>query len=411
MVFGDSKRSRVAERLVDPDDRPAADPGERSQPIQRDRVAVTPIDPARLLGMKRSFTTRRVPISELAGEGLSIVSGKVRPRAGDLVIARVSKLGHHSRLELNTGRRARLNLGDEILVAYGNRYAPDQFESIVPLDLSPTSLVASGGIASTVLSKSGAVRRATQLAPVGLLADQRGTPINLADYRLDFEPTSRARPPVLVVLGTSMNSGKTTVVKQLVRGLALGGDRPGATKVTGTGSGNDFWAMVDAGGHVVTDFTDAGYASTYRLPFDVVEAALANLIDHLSNQDCTHIVVEIADGLFQPETAWLLTSDVFRSYADSIIFAAGDAIGAISGVERLRAAGLPVIASGGLLTRSPLAVREAQANTNLPVITRDMMADPEIARALLSADPSSITSAMEIFALGAQFNASSLEGS
>jgi hypothetical protein len=37
---------------------------------------------------------------------------------------------------------------DAIIVAYGHRYAPDQFEAYVPEDLGPCHLVAGGGVAA-----------------------------------------------------------------------------------------------------------------------------------------------------------------------------------------------------------------------------------------------------------------------
>ena len=54
------------------------------------------------------------------------------PQPGDLVLARVTRVGQHQHIEQVTGRRAKLWQDDEIIVAYGNRYAPDQFEAFVP---------------------------------------------------------------------------------------------------------------------------------------------------------------------------------------------------------------------------------------------------------------------------------------
>jgi len=48
---------------------------------------------------------------------------------------------------LPNGRRQTLFEGDEIIVAYANRHAPDQFEAEVPDSLSDCHLVASGGVA------------------------------------------------------------------------------------------------------------------------------------------------------------------------------------------------------------------------------------------------------------------------
>ena len=93
--------------------------------------------------VKRAFTTRRIP----AGKMRTLISGNEKPRAGDLVMATIIEIGSHQRIELTNGRRARLSCGDQIIVCYGNRYAPDQFEALVADDLGGCDLVAGGGIA------------------------------------------------------------------------------------------------------------------------------------------------------------------------------------------------------------------------------------------------------------------------
>ncbi|MCA1674650.1 MAG: DUF1611 domain-containing protein, partial [Actinobacteria bacterium] len=309
--------------------------------------------------------------------------GPIRPRSGDVVLARIDRIGQHGRLELPNGRRTRLHVGDEILVAYGDRYAPDQFEAEVPADLGPTQLVASGGVASTVLSRSGQIGRATDITPIALVVDELRVPLNLGRFGISVEKPVTPRPPTIVVIGTSMNSGKTTTVQSLVVGLRAAGEKVGATKVTGTGSGADYWVMVDAGASCVADFTDAGLVSTYRIPLEVVEASVARLIDHLTNAGCTAIVIEVADGIYQQETARLLRSEVFRKHVDSVIFAAADAVGAVAGTQYLRDLGLPVVAASGMLTRSPLAHREASQACTVPVFSRDEIATATTAKQLL----------------------------
>jgi hypothetical protein len=111
--------------------------------------ATTELSPDRIAKAKAAFTTRRV-LLEIAS---MLLTEGVVPRAGDLVLARVDRVGQHKRIELANGRKSDLFVGDEIIVSYGNRYAPDQFIGIVPKDLSPCQLAAGGGIAAQVLSK------------------------------------------------------------------------------------------------------------------------------------------------------------------------------------------------------------------------------------------------------------------
>lgn len=344
------------------------------------RVWVKPLDAARVTRAKAAFTTRRVVPEAIA----SLVSGAVRPRSGDLVLARIVQLGHHRHIEQPNGRRAVLHDDDEIIVTYGDRYATDQFESRVPATLGATQLVASGGIASEVLSRSLAVRRATEIEPLGLLGDAKGRPLNIQDFSLQSVAPQGPRPRTVAVIGTAMNSGKTTTVHCLVHGLSKAGVCVGATKATGTGSGNDYWCMLDAGAHVMLDFTDVGLASTYRQPMDVVEAKFGELVNHLTNSGAALNLVEVADGIYQDETSRLLESAVFRSMVDAVIFAAPDSMGAVAGVTHLQNLGHQVLAVTGLLTRSPLAIREAARVTGLPVLTREELTDPVLAASLLN---------------------------
>jgi len=103
-----------------------------------------------LRSAKAAYTTRHVDLHAAS----QLLTG-VRPRVGDLVLARVAVLGQHPKIELAHGRRAAMFPGDEIVVAYGNRYAPDQFEAEIPGDLGPCDLVAAGGVAGKVIAAHG----------------------------------------------------------------------------------------------------------------------------------------------------------------------------------------------------------------------------------------------------------------
>lgn len=349
----------------------------------RRRIWVQSLEQAQREAAKPAFTTRRVPHEAMR----TIIGGAIRPRSGDLVLARIARLGHHRHIEEPNGRRAVLHLGDEIIVAYGDRYATDQFESRVPGTLKRTQLVASGGIASQVLSRSQAVHSATDIVPVGLIGDDRGRPLNIMDFALDPVFPERARPRTIAVIGTAMNSGKTTTIHYLVHGLSRAGVRVGATKVTGTGSGNDYWCMLDAGADRMLDFTDVGMSSTYRQPMELLERKFAELVDHLTDAGSMVNFIEVADGIYQDETSRLLDCDVFHGYVDALIFAAPDAMGAAAGVSHLRSLGHNVVAVSGLVTRSPLATRETARATDLPVLGLQELSTPAMIADLLGIEP------------------------
>ena len=320
--------------------------------------------PARLAAAKIAYAARLLDLRAVA----AVHAARRAPRAGDFVLARVQSLGHHERLELASGRRAQLHVGDEVIVCYGSRYAPDQFEAIVPGDLEACDLVAAGGVASRMHSRHQRMKAPTALLPAGLLGDASGAVLNLERFGLPARSVPAGRPPVIAVVGTSMNSGKTTTVQSLVRGFVQRGQRVAAAKVTGTGAGGDRWSAADAGAFPVLDFTDAGVPSTFRLAPRRVESLFATLVAHLVDTAPDVIVLEVADGLFQRETAALLESQVFRDTVDAIAFAAGEALGAKAGIELLQARRHRVVAVSGLITASPLASREAAQAVSVPVV-------------------------------------------
>lgn len=336
--------------------------------------------PRRLANAKRAYTARHFADADAAQ---LLEASALAPRAGDLVLARVDKLGKHAQLEQADGRKSALFAGDEIVVAYAARYAPDQFEAHVPADLAPCQLVAGGGVAATVLSKHVAIAAATEITPLGLLADAAGQRLNLAQRALAVRPAMGPRPVTIASVGTSMNAGKTTSAAFLIRGLVRAGFKVGAAKITGTGSGNDPWLLRDAGAHVVLDFTDAGHASTHLLGLPALQDVMQRLLSNLAAQRVDAIVIEVADGLLQHETAQLLASPEFKSAVDGLMFSSGDAMGAAAGARWLRERGLPLLALAGVLTKSPLARREAHHATGLPVLDLEGLGDATVARGLL----------------------------
>ena len=140
--------------------------------------------------------------------------------------------------------------------------------------------------------------------------------------------------------------------------------------------------MLDAGAALVLDFGDAGLPSTYLASAAQIDEVFVALTRHLYRSGVDVVVLEVADGIFQRETAMLLDSPKFARAVDGIVFAAGDAMGSSAGVQWLQQRGLPVVAASGLLTASPLAIREARAAHSLPVLDLDDLSSAGIAEVL-----------------------------
>ena len=109
---------------------------------------------------KWSFVTRNVSTDDVSHAAMLT---NREPVAGDLLLASVSKIAQHTRVQLRNGRRSLLYPGDKLAVAFGHRYAPDQFEAIVPEDLGSCHLVAAGGVAARAISKHAGLKWPTTL--------------------------------------------------------------------------------------------------------------------------------------------------------------------------------------------------------------------------------------------------------
>ena len=350
----------------------------RSGPFQLNAV-----DATRIRRASWAFATRRVP----QDAEWTLLPPVGTPRAGDLILASVDSLGQHDGLQLPSGRRKQLFPGDEIVVTYGNRYASNQFEALIPETLGPCHLVAGGGIAARAVSWHVRMTKGpTQITPIGLLgnADQRR--LNLSDHALypavdwhDHLPTA------IAVVGTGMDSGKTQSCAYLVRGLIAAGLRVGYAKITGTGAGGDTWLLKDSGAHPVLDFTDAGMATTFMASPQRIESTLVTLMAHIAQESVDAMVLEIADGVLQRETAALLRSPTFERLVAGIVLASQDSMGASAGVHWLQQhTRTPVLALSGVISAAPLQAGEATAALGLPVHDRQGLATPANAMNILA---------------------------
>jgi Domain of unknown function (DUF1611_C) P-loop domain len=334
----------------------------------------------------RSFATRNADLGLAAG-----VDRRKTPEPGDLCLVTVTRVGQHKHVELTTGRRAPLAPGDQLVLVYGNRYATDQFEAIVPETIAPCHLAAAGGIAAAVVSRHATVRPPTEITPSGILCDANGVALNLRRWAWPGVASSQARgvrQHLVLVVGSSMNAGKTTTCANLVKTLKACGLKTAALKLTGTGSGGDIWRYLDAGAFQAMDFGNVGLASTAGMDLRELEAAVSRLCAAVS-PEADIIVGEVADGVLQRETQHLLQSAWLRQRADSVVYAAGDPLSAAAGVQLLGDWGLDVAAVSGLMCASPLAVREFRSFMNAPVIFAEQE-DPHsvIARVLNRTQPS-----------------------
>lgn len=314
--------------------------------------------------MRIPYALRRVPEKSFT----CLLPIPEHPQPGDIVLARLEKIGKNTRLELTNGRPCTLHEGDLLACVFGNRYATQQFEGYAESNLEFCDLLSTGGLCGLVTSKHANVSEPSKLVLLGSLGGADGKPLRLHDFALDPIPVL-ARPKVVVVCGSSMDAGKTHTAMSVVVGLRHCRQRVAAIKLTGTAAGRDTWNLLDAGASPALDFIDGGFPSTYLCSLEELLNLYHLLIAHAVSQGAEWVVIEIADGVFQTETAALLQSETFKDTVDAWLFAAGDPLAAACGVEVLRGWGIELTAISGLISQSPLAMREAQAVTKIKCLT------------------------------------------
>ncbi|GAA1909808.1 DUF1611 domain-containing protein [Streptantibioticus ferralitis] len=288
-------------------------------------------------------------------------------------------MGGHERLEDAHGRGVRLHKGDLVVGACGNRYATDFYEGYHRPG-PRAHLLTAGGVIGTAVSWHTSCLAPTELEIVGALTNEDNLPLSLEHFARPRPAAASAELPepgagahAIAVVGSSMNSGKTTTAAGLISGWARAGLVAGAAKVTGSGSGKDRWTYIDAGAAHVVDFLDFGMSSTFGYPTDRLRSTMIAMRDTLVHDGANAIVLEIADGLLQDETRLLTAS--LSAVCHGTVLAVGDALAARAGVDLLRSTGVPVLAVSGLVTASPLAAREAAAVTGLPVLSPAQLAE------------------------------------
>jgi hypothetical protein len=279
------------------------------------------------------------------------------PQAGDVAMVRVENLGYHIKLMTAQQGQLRLYPGDQLVGVFGHRYATDAYEAQV-VTLDNLSVLTNAGMIGTVLSKHQDMKKPTFVTFLHYLTDEHGQRLNLKRAHFHPKRSSQSLGNIILVVGSGMNSGKTTTMMKLTRSLLERGVRVAACKLTGSVSTNDRGELCATGAHFVTDFSDYGFPSTYLCGEDELHALFHTMMADAAAARPDVTVVEIADGLLQRETRLLLESPVIQRQVQGVVMAATCASSAIFGLDQLHAHGHQVVTVSGIITNSPLFMRE-----------------------------------------------------
>lgn len=306
------------------------------------------------------------------------VSPDIPCEEGVVVAVRVKNdKSTYSQLELPSGRMAQVKKGDVVAGALGHRHALFGYSGHLPERLAPGDtihLLNMGGVLGICDSINpdlgppfecevlGAVLHFPYLGErIGVAARIGGEPLDLA------APMVAAGVPVVALVGSCMNCGKTAAACTLVRQLSHEGWTVDGLKTTGVSLRRDVLAMEDAGARTTAIFTDLGVVSS--TPANA-PAVTRTLVSRLATARPDAIVAELGDGLLGAYgVAAILEDPEIRAAFTAVVLAANDPVAAWGGVRMLRETfGIEPVAVTGPATDNIAGTRIIEEAVGVPAI-------------------------------------------
>ncbi len=299
---------------------------------------------------------------------------------GDYVVGNVVSLdNYNARVELTNGRMIEVAHGDQLIGAFGIRAAT--LEAVGSWqDISDDGTM-------HALTGAGLFGKATSISPyISKLLDlvyqghvmRAGRKVTMMDFCETVETVEYDRPTVLII-GTSMSSGKTTVGKVIVRQLSRAGFRVAGVKLTGAGRYRDTLGMQDAGAEVIYDFVDAGLPSTV-CPSQVYRDSLNIILQKLVDAAPDVVVAEAGASPLEPYSGDVLIEEIRKQIAFTVLCASDPY--AVVGVSEGFGFKADVVA--GIATTTTAAVKLANKLSGIPALNLQNPASHAELRRLLA---------------------------
>lgn len=244
-----------------------------------------------------------------------------RWQTGDYVVGEVFwQPGSLSNIELISGREANVTTGDCVVGALGRRSATLQAVGDwreVKDDLRLEALTAAG-VFGRCTSKSSFIPPLMQLDYRGHVM-LGGKALKMRDcvQQIKHKPAST---PIILIIGTSMDSGKTLSAKVIIRLLKARGLRVAGIKFTGVGRYKDILAMGDAGADTICDFVDAGLPSTC-CDNSEYKGVIDHLLGSIADQNIDIVVGEAGASPLEPYNGEIVAEELSHQVVCTVLCA------------------------------------------------------------------------------------------
>jgi len=218
---------------------------------------------------------------------------------GDYIAARVTRPSLRARIELYNGRMMDPMRGENIIGALGIRHATLEATGtwkIVESDMR-MHVLTGAGLMGKVTSHSILTPVPIQVAYLGHVVRERKKQ-NMKDF-VDLLPPQKMNTPVVLMAGTSMSAGKTTVGRIVTKKLKELGLKVVGVKMTGAARFRDVLSLRDAGADHILDFVDVGLPSTICQKA-TYQKAIEQLLARIAALEADVAVVEIGASPLEP---------------------------------------------------------------------------------------------------------------
>ena len=325
------------------------------------------------------------------------VSATIPCEEGVVVAVRVlNDKSTYNQIELPSGRMAQVKRGDVVAGALGHRHALFGYSGHLPERLAPGDIVQVlnlGGVLGLCDSINPNLGKPFDAEVLGsvltfpYLGERIGVPARAGEAKLDFGAGLATHGvPVIALVGSCMNSGKTAAACALIQELAHARLTVDGLKATGVSLRRDILAMEDAGARRTSIFTDYGVVTTTAANAPALARTLVTRLAEGGHAQPDLIVAEMGDGLIGTYgvDAILAAADL-RAAFTAVVLAANDPVAAWGGVEILaREYGIRPVAVTGPATDNAVGTTLIEARTGVPAINARTDA-PKLASVVLAA--------------------------
>src|SRR5882762_1858627 len=288
---------------------------------------------------------------------VAVVPSGGSPTAGLVIAVRaLTDSATYNMLELPSGRLAKINPGDLLLGVLGRRRALKGFVGDVPESVQAGDhlhLLNMGGVIGCCTGHHSSLGDAIKVEVIGLACDEDGRVLSIGDAALPVRSNLGGTAPIVMIAGTSMNSGKTYAATELIKQATRAGLKVAAAKLSGVACLRDTLNMADHGAVATASFLDCGLPSTVGVG-DLPSVA-KTIIARLNESNADLIVIELGDGLLGGYSVETVFDDPeLREATAALVFCASDYVGAWGGIELFRRRGIEIDMVAGSVTDSQM---------------------------------------------------------